>query len=227
MITRRKLLIGRERYAERKAQRGLSLLFALLALVAISLAAVALIRSVDTSSLVIGNLGFKQDATSAASQAAEQAIAYLNTASATTLNSDQPAAGYYAASRDALDVTGQGSSLTTRAVVDWTGSGNCALYASTSFGTCVAPSSQISLNGGANTARYLITRLCATEGAPSAIDCATPIGSALTGGGNKGSTDYNKRKVEIVVTNAQYYRIVVRSTSARGTVSFTETIIQR
>lgn len=211
-----------------RRQRGVSLIFALIALVIISLAAVALVRSVDTSALVIGNLGFKQDATSAASQAAESAVAYLNANAGTTLHTDQAAAGYYATSRDALDVTGQGSTANTRAVVDWTGNGTgtCLLYAAGSWGTCVRPSADISLNGGANTARYIITRLCAAEGAPSAVDCAVPTGSALTGGGNKGVQDYKAGKAQALVSNSQYYRIVVRSTSARGTVSFTETMVQ-
>ncbi len=56
----------------------MSLIFALLTLVALSLAAVALVRSVDTSTTVIGNLGFKQDSTFYAGQAAEEAIAWLN-----------------------------------------------------------------------------------------------------------------------------------------------------
>ena len=49
-------------------QRGMSLVFALLALAALSLAGIALVRSVNTSSLVIGNLGFKQGATAAGSR---------------------------------------------------------------------------------------------------------------------------------------------------------------
>ena len=153
-------------------------------------------------------------------------MAYLNANVGTTLQTDQAAAGYYATSRDSLDMTGQGSTSNTRAVVDWTGSGTCSLYAAGSFGTCVRPSAQISLNGGANTARYIITRLCAAEGAPSAVDCAVPTGSALTGGGNKGVQDYKAGKVQTMVTNSQYFRIVVRATSARGTVSFTETMVQ-
>lgn len=213
--------------AGRQLQRGISLVFALMALVVISLAAVALVRSVDTSSLVIGNLGFKQDATAAASQAAEQAIAYLNAATATTLQADQAAAGYYASSLDSLDVTGQGYPPSkSRAVVDWTGD-SCSLYPSGGYGNCMAASPEVSLNGGNNKARYIITRLCATVGAPASSDCATPVGSALTGGGNKGTTDYKTGKVQVTVNNAQYYRIVVRATSARGTVSFTETMVQR
>ncbi|MCF8204034.1 MAG: hypothetical protein K9J82_03080 [Methylotenera sp.] len=199
------------------AQRGVSLIFALMALVVISLGAVALVRSVDTSSLVIGNLGFKQDATSAAAQAAEQAIAYLNANVGTTLQSDQTAAGYYASSGDAIDMTGQ-SGDPNRALVNWTGASNCT--------GCIQPSAQISLNGGNNTARYIITRLCSAAGAPSTVDCAVPVGSALTGGGNKGVVGYGKEKIETMVPSSQYYRIVVRAQSARGTVSFTETIVR-
>ena len=51
-------------------------------------------------------------------------------------------------------------------------------------------------------------------------------GSALTGGGNKGVTNYKDTKIETMVVSSQYYRIVVRAQSARGTVSFTETIVR-
>ena len=60
------------------AQRGVSLIFALLALGAMLLAAVALVRAVDSGALVLGNLGFKQDATSAADRATEYARTCLN-----------------------------------------------------------------------------------------------------------------------------------------------------
>ena len=65
--------------ARRTAQRGVSLLFALMALAAMLLAAVALVRSVDSGALVLGNLGFKQEATQAADRAAEVARAWLLT----------------------------------------------------------------------------------------------------------------------------------------------------
>lgn len=207
----------------RARQRGMALLFSLLALAALSLAAVALIRSVETGSLVIGNLGFKQDATAAAAQGAESAITWLRANVGTNLHTDKATSGYYAASRDALDVTGQGSTSATRAVVDWAGD-SCDAY--DNFGSCVQASAELSLNGGANRARYLITRLCAAEGAPAAVDCAFPLHSATTSGGNKGVVDYKAGKAAVAVTTLQYYRIVVRAQSARGTVAFTETIVQ-
>ena len=53
------------------------LFFALIALVVMSLAAVALIRSVDTSTLIAGNLAFKQAATSSGDSGLESAVAAL------------------------------------------------------------------------------------------------------------------------------------------------------
>ena len=212
-----------QRHPARMRQRGLSLLFALMALAAMSLAAAALVRSVDTGALVIGNLGFKQDATAAAAQGAELAITWLQGNVGANLHTDRPASGYYAASRDMLDVTGQGSAAANRAVVDWA-SDSCDSYAS--YGSCIAASAELTLNGGANHARYVITRLCATEGDPSVVDCAFPLRSAASSGGNKGVVDYKVGKAVVAVSNQQYYRVVVRARSARGTVAFTETIVQ-
>ena len=45
------------------SQKGFVLFLALVSLVVMSLAAVALIRSVDTNSLITGNLAFRQNAT--------------------------------------------------------------------------------------------------------------------------------------------------------------------
>jgi hypothetical protein len=58
------------------------------------------------------------------------------------------------------------------------------------------------------------------------VDCAFPLHSATTSGGNKGVVDYKAGKAAVAVATLQYYRIVVRSQSARGTVAFTETIVQ-
>jgi hypothetical protein len=217
--------MARRAFVRGLRQRGLSLLFALLALAAISLAAVALVRSVDTSGLVIGNLGFKQDATAAAGQAAEQAIAWLDANKGIALDNDIVTAGYYAASLDALDATGQGSASASRAVVDWGGDG-CKRDEKVGFGVCLVPSAEVVLNDGANRARYIITRLCSAEGSPATVDCAFPFNSAFGSGGNKGVVDYKTGKAVLTVSSQQYYRIVVRAQSARGTVSFTETIVQ-
>jgi len=71
-------------YSHVNKQRGVVLFFTLIALLAMSLAAVALIRSVDTSSMIAGNLAFKQSATNAGDAGIEAAVAWLATTDAGT-----------------------------------------------------------------------------------------------------------------------------------------------
>ena len=101
-------------------QRGLSLIFALLALLALSLGAVALVRSVDSGTTVLGNLGFKQETVASTERATQTAIEWL-AANATTLDANNTAVGYYASATDNLDATGQLSSHAGRVLVDWNG----------------------------------------------------------------------------------------------------------
>src|SRR5262245_50720083 len=107
----------------RNRERGVSLMFALITVAALALAAVALVRSVDTGSLVIGNLGFKQDSLLAADDAARQAIDWLDAHKAdTALNGTLE--GYSPALIADLDPTNT-SKLVTRIVIDWDDDG-CA-----------------------------------------------------------------------------------------------------
>lgn len=208
----------------RRPTRGISMIVALMALVAVSMAAVALVRSVDTSGLIVGNLAFKQDATATAEQASEQAITWIgNNLVGTTLHTDVSASGYYATSLDALDVTGRKTADTGRAVVDWAGDA-CASYGSGTYGVCMAPSAEVALAGN-NRARWVITRLCASAGNPSSagVDCSATLGSGASNSPNRGELSYNTGRLSST-TYAQYYRIVVRAQGARGTVAFTETI---
>lgn len=84
-------------------QRGLVLIVALVVLVAITIAGAAMMRSVDTSTLVAGNLAFQQAATHAADKAFEQALVMLDQrAKANKLDDPDPSNGYFA-SRTAED----------------------------------------------------------------------------------------------------------------------------
>jgi hypothetical protein len=202
------------------------MLFALMTLVALSLAAVALVRSVNTGTLVVGNLGFKQDTTAYAEQASEAAIAYLSDQiSGTTLNANVTAEGYYATSYQELDATNRTPAVTTRAVVDWAGDA-CAAYTAGSFaGGCLTPKVSVAANG--NTTRYLITRLCSA--ALSATDpanvCAGPLTTSAAASTEKGGIDYANPTRFGVPGAGPYFRIVVRATGARNTTTYTETIV--
>lgn len=221
-------------HPRRGRQRGVSMLFALMTLAVLSLAAIALVRSVDSGSLVAGNMGFKQDATAASAQATESAIAYLSgNAGGTALEGDVDAQGYYASSLDNLDVTGTATtSAKPMAVVDWQGNG-CKYVDSANFnGTCKQPSPEVTItktNNITNTktdnkVRWIITRLCQKSGPVDATNaCARPKSVSTTTASERGELSSGGRITATVAS--PYYRIVVRTQSGRNTVSYTETIV--
>lgn len=208
-------------------QRGVSLLFALLALAALALAAVGLVRTVGTGSLAVGNLAFKLDTTASADRGAELAIAWLQT-NVAALDSDSAGNGYYANALVALDPTGRNTAAAIRAVVDWDDGyptdGNC----STAVGTitaCIRPHAAQTV--GTNSVSWVITRLCAAAGSATAAGntCAATITSGVSDCDDKSDKNYNTPCIEKVIPPAPYYRIVVRADGARNTVSYTETIV--
>ena len=205
------------------AQTGVSLFIVLIALVLMSLAAVGLIRMVDTGNLVIGNLAFKQGTTSVADRAAEAAIAWLQANnSGVMLYTNNTTVGYYASSLSSLDVTGKSVS-SARAVADWNGD-NCAYAASGSFTSCIKPSAASTTNG--YTTRFLITRLCKTTGDPNDTGngCAKPVSNGIGDPAKRGELKYGEDK-RFAGTASPYFRIIVRSAGPRNTVSFTETYV--
>ncbi len=222
-------------------QRGLTLVIVLIALVSISLASVALIRSVDTGTLVLGNLGFKKATTASADNGAEAATAWLmnrfasaptdlyDSRCATGCNAQDPTTAYYATSLDALDISGH-SPTPARVIVDWDSDG-CAYAAAGSFAACIAASPALSANG--YTTRYVLMRMCKTAGDPAAAgnNCARPTGMAMTSRQiNKGGLDYGRHTVLTGAgasggLSAQMFRIVVRARGPRNTVSYTETYL--
>jgi type IV pilus assembly protein PilX len=206
-------------------QRGLSLIFALLSLAALMLAAVALVRSVDTNAQVLGNLGFKQDTMLASDDAARRAIDWLAARRAGATLHAAVAGGYYPTNFAAIDVTGRRTTDAARVVVDWDDD-NCARY--TLRSGCLEPSGELPLANGVR-GQFLISRLCAASGDPKgAINCAASLGLDASESGAHGSPCYGSSCGGVAGTAGQgvYYRIVVRTVGARNTVTFTETIVQ-
>jgi Tfp pilus assembly protein PilX len=134
-------------------QRGVVLFFALVCLVAIMLAAVALVRSVDTNTIIAGNLALQQSTTRSADAGTQAAITWLNNlwvanASRNVLtdvnhpfNQNDASNGYYASVDPALSLT---ASTGTR--IQWTD----------------ADSSNAITDSSGNTTRYVIQRMCRT-----------------------------------------------------------------
>jgi len=211
-------------------QQGATLIFALMVLVVLSLAAVGLVRSVNTGTLIAGNLSFKRDTTVGATAAAEQAIAWLQTqanTSSTALDSDVPAAAYFASAKDGMDPTGNTTSaLRPLQIVNW--DGHCQGLASSAYATCdVIPFVGNPVNG--NRVQWVITRLCDFDGVMGPANpkgenlCAKPQTEWLTDAPEKGALGAGKRLMPIIAT--PYYRIITRVEGARNTVSYVETVI--
>lgn len=205
-------------------ERGASLLFSLMALIVMSLAAVAVARSVGSGVLIIGNLGFKQDATAASAAGTDQAITWLQgNIVGGLLDNDQADKGYYATSNDMLDATGNRTSSSRKmAVVKWNGS--CPA-SSSSYLSCDmrAFSSPTKVNG--NNIQWVITRLCANAGPPDQATnpCVRPplvIGATST---ERGEVMPSSRFTQ--GGSSPFYRVIVRVDGPRNTVSYTESLI--
>ena len=117
------------------AQRGVSLIVVLISLLIMSFAAVALLRSTDTATMIAGNLTFKKTALASGDAGTEAGITWLTANLAgTTLHADQEADGYYSRSADACDLTGQRTPDDDTDDVNWAGgaaNANCPLVAVT------------------------------------------------------------------------------------------------
>ena len=210
-------------------QRGASLIFALMVLVVLSLAAVGLVRSVNTGTLIAGNLSFKRDATVGATAAAEQAVAWLQTQAAITaaLDNDAPAAAYFASAKDGMDPTGNTTTaLRPLQLVNW--DGNCQGMASSTYATCdVIPFVRNPVNG--QRVQWVITRLCDFYGPMGPANpkgenlCSKPQATSTTGAEEKGKLTMGTRMIPLVAT--PFYRIITRVEGARNTVSYVETIV--
>lgn len=221
------------RKQEKSTQRGVSMIFALLALIVLTLATAALVRSVSGGMVALGNLGFKQDATRAATGGAEAAIQYLtNNVSTAILNTNNNANGYYATAFANLDVSGaqarMGAPGATFAVPDWDADG-CAGYSVGVVAPCLpvvtVPTTSPFFNAN-NRTSYIITRLCPGTGSPGAANpCMQPRTSGTGEARERGNlTSASNLRVTVAMTGT-YFRVITRVQGTRNTVSFTETLV--
>jgi len=215
------------RFATRCRQAGLSLMVVLIALVIIGFAAIALLRSSDIGTLIVGNLGFQKTALASGDAGTEVAIGFLGAnAGGNLLFNDIPASGYYATTADACDLTGTRTPDVVEDDVDWTGTAPgdlCnmdAVLAAPAVG--VAPGF---------TVRYVINRVCNGPGDPNSLVVAggvTPMAcSRLGAGASEGSTRGGASYGNLPLTGeAQtYYRITTRIDGPRNTVRYVQVLV--
>lgn len=204
--------IKRPPHAILSRQTGVALMISLIVLVGISLAGVALVRSVDTASLIAGNLAFRQGATIAGDSGVEAARTWL-LANSSVLTADNPSSGYYATSQDSLDITGNKTPTVTSDDVAWNGTG-------ISTPVCLTK------DGAGNTACYIIHRLCNSTGAIDAATCSTKQtakGGSSLGAGRPMTTDQERNWSE--VATMAYYRVTVRVAGPRNSTSYIQVFL--
>ncbi len=181
-----------------RAQRGVVLFIALIVLVAMSLAGVALVRSVDSNLMLAGNLAFKQGATLAADAAAERARVWvLANSGGDALYQDISGSGYYATWQDTFNPV----------TFDWDGSGVVTLPTD---------------NAG-NTASYVVHRMCDEPGNPSLKRCVK-AGTAGKVASSFGAVSYGSYPLSLT-GQTPIYRITIRVRGPKNTTSLVQVVI--
>ena len=191
-------------------QRGAVLFIALIVLVAMSLASVALIRSVDTATLGAGNIALKQSAAQAAERAVGMAMAQFDPfavpagffATLANANAHQSAQNYCAS---LLPTDKRGVPL----VLTSLGNKECD-------GQPLNPANEVTTTNKERL-RYVIERLCTDAGAPDQSKCN--IEQVLPTGGTVGSGPHFGDTVPL-------YRVTVRVDGPRNTRHFSKVIFR-
>lgn len=195
-----------------RRQAGVVLMVALIMLVAMTLAGLALIRSIDTSNLIAGNMAFQQAATHSADAGVETAIAWLETNNNTgALDNSIPATGYTASTAN--------NAAYPLGAAFWSAlspSGVCPLPVA--GGVCGAPPGTPDASG--NTISFMIQRLCNATGNRNGAACAISPGTSTTTGNNEGAGEDT-----LTFSTVVYYRITVRVAGPRNTASYVQAIV--
>lgn len=189
----------------RAAQQGVVLLVALIVLVAITVAGIAMMRSVDTATLVTGNLAFEEAATHAADQGVEAAMAMLaGKRTDATLDSNDAGAGYSATLQPLYDSPTSGQSW--QAFWDANLAALAVKLPDEPFG---------------NKIYYVVHRECANAQPPGAGGQCVASPAVTKASGNSEEAG----EIELQSASAVYYRITVRVSGPRRTESYVQTHI--
>lgn len=177
-------------------QRGITLFLTLIALVGMTLAAIALMRSVDTGNIVAGNLALKQGASHEADKGLNLAFNLLDGGAlkSNLLAANNATYNYYASLQpDANRPFGIPDVLETTTANSYTN-----------------PDTK-------NTVTYVIERMCTAAGAVTSANCvSSPFGRKESAG--------NLRDQKITAPQA-LYRISVKVSGPRSVASYTQMVM--
>lgn len=193
-------------------QKGVVLLITLIMLVAMTLAAIALMRSVDTTNLVAGNVAFQQTAFHSADSGTEEAIAYLYTIP--DLKCDGTgvgvacAQGYKSFHQPALEPPSAGVTWESYWNAMANGPGVVAL---------------VNVPAGYSGA-FIIEAMCAS---PGKVNCqtATTTSATTTPQGQDMGSQSRAFVTNTTTTNANYYRITTRVQGPRNSIGYVQALI--
>ncbi len=193
-----------------RRQRGVVMFIALIVMVALSLAAIALVRSVDTTNAVVGNLSFRLASILPGNFAVEKAAAALfpNSDILAAVRIADKTKNYlpenYFATRQPDDARGIPNTLLKKTAFDGAG---LTKY------TDPATSTEI---------RYVIERMCAPglpEGSPPVESNCDLLPSRLPPGMTGG-------KAPIPLPREPYYRVTIRVDGPQNTASFLQAMLK-
>ena len=196
-----------------RRQSGVVLFVALIVMVAMSLAAIALIRSVDTTNAIVGNLAFRMASILPANASIEQAAAalfsdqdILGVGSIPIKDANLPAENYLAC-RQGLPLC-PGPAEDARGVPAVLQKKSTALTLTKKFD---APDSDTHVT-------YLIERMCLQPGpaTPGNCDLVPPKGNPGDTIGDAGAAG----------VNIPFYRVTVRVDGPKNTASFVQAMLR-
>jgi type IV pilus assembly protein PilX len=144
-----------------RRQEGVVLMVALIVLIAMTLAGIGIMRSIDTGTLVAGNIGFRQGAVSSADLSLETY-------------------GYYSTRQDSLDITGNKTEGGLDGV-DWGGS-DPTQPVKAAYAGVVAQGYEV---------YYLVHRLCTLPGSVNLPNQSCATAQIAAEGSTKDAPDYS------------------------------------
>lgn len=212
------------------AQFGIVLFTVLIALVVISLSAVALIRSVDTGTVIAGNLAFRQASTQAADGGVEAAFSWLKAkvdSDVKELYKNDPANGYYATWMAGCDLGGTETPDDLGDDVIWGDSAADDVEPEVSSCTMKPAAVSAAVLPLGYAASYVVNRLCLKEGSPdeagNSCEKYYEWGASADAGVSKLGPSY--QPPSSLGPARYFYRVTTRVVGPRNTVSFVQVML--
>lgn len=201
--------------SNKSKQQGLVLFVALMALVVMSLASVALIRAVDTSSQITGNLAFKQSTSITSSYGIEAMADTIGSQLKVYATTNDPANGFYAVCTT-FDSGSTGQCNGENLLLDATWSNANSKLAT---GAGIA-------NGKdpyGNTVRYIVERMCNQAGNSKVENCL--MASSPTDTSSKNVVGIGTPILQPISEPLPLYRVTVRITGPKNTTTYVQAFV--